>query len=78
MISEWVKGLPPDKAKDFEQYLRNSTLLLSRLSELLDDLDQQCLKTSKSDYDKPGWPYYRADLDGQRRMISKLKQLITL
>lgn len=76
---DWIKNLPKDEAVEFEKTLRHSTIVLSRLSEILDEqiknLDRQEM-TSEA-YDSPSWAYKQAHLNGERSRLTKVKQLLS-
>ena len=76
---EWLKGIPSDKKDDFEQIIRHSTIMATRLLELCDeweaDLDRAEAKVS--DYDSPSWGYKQAHRNGDRSRIRKLRDLLS-
>lgn len=72
---KWTKGLSEDRAENLEKLVRNSTIVLSRLKEIIEeDLRQD--KVTESDYDNPSWAYYQAHKNGKmeyaRQMLSLL------
>lgn len=76
MKSVWTAHLNDEgEKKKFEEALRNSTLILDRLSEMLyNDIK----KEKREDYNIPSWPYFQADQNGHNRAIQKYIDLITL
>lgn len=76
---EWFKGVPEDRRKDFETALRNSTLALGRLYDLLgeweEELDRAEIKIT--DYDTPNWSEKAAHRNGDRSRIRKLRDLLS-
>ena len=78
IISEWTKNLKTEKEKkEFEDTLRNSHFVLSRLREII----QQRTKDTESeaDYASPSWAYLQAHRNGMKqenRQILKLLEFI--
>jgi hypothetical protein len=75
----WTKNLPSTKKKEFEATLRNSTFVLSRLRDILDEemevLDRQ--ETTISDFDHPNWSHKQAYRNGERARIRKMRDLLS-
>lgn len=79
LATEWTKHLRDKEAKeDFERLLRNSTISLGRLREILEEkleaLDRSEVKTEV--YDSPNWAYKQADVNGCRRILMNLIQML--
>jgi hypothetical protein len=77
----WTRHIrDPVKKADFEKVIRNSSLLLSRLKEILEEekrsLDSQ--DASLESFSDPNWPYKQAFNLGQKARIEKLISLISL
>jgi len=75
----WTKHLgKPEEKERFEKVLRNSTIVLSRLLEILEEeenlLDNQ--ETSPSQFDNPSWAHKQAFRLGEKSRIKKLKDLL--
>lgn len=77
----WTKHLNSsgkEAQEAFEKTLRNSTLVLNRLRQILDErensINQQ--EFSISDYDSNSWHYKQAHRNGQRSMLKEIKDLI--
>lgn len=75
---KWVQGIAPEKKEPFEQLLRNSSIVFAKLTEILENLDRDSLKTTKTDYDSPSWAYRQADQNGYRRALRDVINLITM
>jgi len=76
---EWTKHLKDKSAKeDFEKLLRNSTISLGRLREILEEkltaLDRSEVKSDV--YDSPNWAYKQADVNGMRRVLMNIIALL--
>lgn len=75
---KWVQGIASEKKEPFEQLLRNSSIVFTKLTEILENLDRDNLKTTKTDYDSPSWAYRQADQNGYRRALRDVINLITM
>ena len=77
---EWTNHLKSEDEKErFESLVRNSTQVLSRLSDILLDREAAILKQEVlvADYDSPAWPYKQAHRNGARSELKKLKDLLS-
>lgn len=77
---EWLKSLHTDKERqDFEEVLRNSTMVVDRLIELLDEWDAELTNKDlkETDFDTPNWEVKQAARIGDRRRIKKLRDLFS-
>lgn len=77
---EWLRSLKTDKEReDFEAVLRNSTMVVDRILEILseweDELNSKDLK--ETDFDTPNWDMKQAARIGDRRRIRKLRDLFS-
>lgn len=68
----WFNGTK-DKAK-VKQDLALAGNAFIRLQAIL---NKKVKALKVEDYDKPAWPYYRADADGYNRAIAEVLRLIT-
>lgn len=75
---EWFRGLPEEKKEGFELALRNSSLALGRLYDLLDEWerDLDSAEAKLDDYDNPSWSHKQAHRNGDRSRIRKLRDLL--
>lgn len=78
----WVRHLrqgDQEAQSNFEGAIRNATVAIQRLREILqeelDQLDRQ--ESSDSQFDKPNWEYLQAYRNGQRSKLRGWKQLLT-
>lgn len=75
----WIRHLPQGRLenKDFEAAVRNSTIALGRLREILQEeinsLDKS--ETSDSQFSDPNWSHKQAYRNGQR---SKLRYILSI
>lgn len=77
--SAWLKHLgSQDEQKKFEEQVRSSHRVLSRLSELIDEaLDGiQIKETKEGTYKDPSWAFYQAHLNGKRASLLELRKLL--
>lgn len=77
--SIWIKHLPGEKERAaFEDTLRRSLVVLSRLRDILDEelttLEEK--EFNPSTFTEPSWPYNEAYILGQKYRIKKLKDLL--
>lgn len=77
----WFKDVLNDpKAKqDLELTIRNSSLVLGRLREILEsELRELDNKQTSSDYKDASWAYKQADANGDKRRLKWLINLINI
>lgn len=73
----WVKNLPEDKKDDFELVLRNSTLILGRLRDILkEELQSTYEIETLKDFEDPNWSHKQAFRNGDRARIRKVLSLL--
>lgn len=79
LSTEWFRGVSPEKKADFETVIRNSTMALGRLYELLDEWEEEITRaeTKISDFDTPNWGERQAYRNGDRSRIRKLRDLLS-
>lgn len=75
---EWTKGLVGDEKDKFEDLVRNSTTLLTRLERIINDkldvLDRK--ETSEDFHDSAGYPFNQAFVNGRRAELESILQLL--
>lgn len=76
----WTDNLKdPDEKERFEQALRNDTLVLGRLQEILDikltELESQEIKLA--DYDSPSWAAKQAHRNGYKAGVKFVEDLLS-
>lgn len=79
MDSRWLRHLDPDQAEKFKQALVNDTIVLGRLSAILEDMEESLNRadSSEKDFDNPNWQYRIAFRNGQRNQLNAVKSLLT-
>lgn len=79
LTTRWTKHLKTKRARDdFEVVLRNSTQVLSRLYELLDE-DLESLETqelSPKSFEEPNWAEKQAYINGRKYQLKQTKALL--
>lgn len=71
--TQWTKNLKdPEAKKNFEQLLRNSTTVATRLCDLLKEMK---IENSVHDYDSASWAYKQADQNGYNRALRDILAL---
>lgn len=79
LSSAWTQQIKDVEArKDFEVIVRNSTLLLTRLKEILEDRERQLTNSALTleDFKDPNWSHRQAFRNGCLSELKKLKELI--
>ena len=76
--NSWVSHLPKEKQEEFSKRLLVSKDLFKRLTELLDTMSKDNIKSrvDKNSYDKPAWSEFQADANGFERAIMQVQQLL--
>lgn len=77
---EWYRGMKEDEIPPFRELLQNSGTVLRQLAKVL-DVRLQGLTTvelNPDTYDTPAWGYKQADINGARRMLRDIRNLVTL
>ncbi len=77
LLADWTRHLKGEKKEEFEKILRNSTYTLGVLREIIDDYLESVNKDSTSDYESPSWAYKQADKIGERRALTKVRNLLS-
>ena len=71
-ISRWSSNLKGSDKKDFESVVQNSSMLLDRLTEILEQRVTELNTTSKADYESASWAFKQADRNGQVRAFKEI------
>lgn len=76
MKSEWLRNLPLEQQKEISELLRNSLMRQTFLG-ILDRMaaEEERQELTLTAYDSPSWAYKQADLNGARRVLTKLRGL---
>lgn len=75
----WTQGIPEDRKASTESAIRNSTIALGRLQEILaEKLEATASKEASLDaYESPSWSHRQAHLNGYRQGLTELLQLLS-
>lgn len=75
--TEWTRHLPKDQQEDFEKYIRNSSLLIDRLVDILRTrgVTISARETSEETFESPSWSHKEAYLLGRK---AELKSILSL
>ena len=76
---DWLRHLQDPQARtDFEELLRNSTTVLTRLRDILDEKDRQLTTSefSTEEFSNPSWAYKEANRIGRRSQLKEIKDLL--
>jgi hypothetical protein len=75
-LDAWTAHIKDPKERDkFAEYIRNSTDLLERLTKIIDMKLAIAKRSTKVDYESPGWAYRQADQNGTIRVLEDLRKL---
>jgi hypothetical protein len=77
---QWLCHLPQGKERqELEQHIRNSTLVLGRLREIIlkeiEGIDHW--ENNSNYYDNPSWSHKQAHMNGQRSSYQDLLRLLS-
>jgi hypothetical protein len=74
---EWTKHLEAGAKKQFEDLVRNTTTVLTRLRAIIEEKDAVLTKqeTTLESYDTPSWAYKQAYLNGKRAAYREIRDL---
>lgn len=76
---QWLKNVSdPKKRAEAEAIIRNSTVALSRLLDLVEEKEQtiNSQELTASDFDSPSWSHKTAFRLGQKAALKDLKELL--
>ena len=75
----WSKGLSPKDVEALEYVLRNNSILIPKLLEIIDQMTEEetSAETTLKEYDSPSWGYKQADRNGARRAFKKVRNLFS-
>ena len=78
LVTVWTHGVHPDKKKDLEAAIRNSTVALGRLKLILEDRERVLLAQERGtdQYLSPSWASLQAHRNGQLAEVASLKSLL--
>lgn len=79
LCSRWFKSgiTDPEKAQ-IELTLRRNRASLDLLTEIVEKRLEEVREIPEKEYANPGWPYLRADRDGQIRVLKEILKLTKL
>lgn len=77
--SRWTQNKPnPEARKDFEIIVRNSTLLLTRLKEIIEERERELNSKAftEKDFEDPNWSHKHSYRIGRLGELKAFKDLI--
>lgn len=74
--TEYLAGLTLEKQAEIKRIWKLHNPLMVRLKEVLEKQLESVQISNEKDYDRPGWPYWRANQDGQIQMLLTILQLL--
>lgn len=75
----WTRDIADQKAReDFEAVVRNSTLLLTRLKQIIEEREKSLLNLglSQEDFKDNNWSHKQAHRNGGLGELKRIKELI--
>jgi hypothetical protein len=78
MLEVWTRNLNPEDKERFKNAYAGSKTVLDRQVEILDQMESDVndLEINPKAYDIPNWSHRQADLNGYRRALKQVKNLI--
>lgn len=78
MKTNWTQGMSEKDKEDFSSLIKNNSLVLNRLGELVKgfDLEAESASVSSKTFDNPNWALRQASLIGERSAYKKILQLL--
>jgi hypothetical protein len=74
--SDYLLGKTQARQAEVKRLWKLENQLMEELKQVINRLLEDADKTSESDYDKLGWPYWRADRDGYKRALERVRLLL--
>lgn len=74
----WVSDIKdPKKKKEFEDYLRNASLITDKLLKILDDQERslESIENNIEQFDSPSWSSRQAWINGRKAQIRVIRSL---
>jgi lipoprotein NlpI len=82
MLSAWTQHLKddPEAKQKFEDYVKNSSLLIKRLNDMIDSIERDLgrSETSADVFNTPNWDYLQAYKNGYRSALDTFRLIISL
>ena len=79
MITRWSSHIKDQKErKNFEGQVRSASVILGRLTNIIDHKIDNLECPSQADYNDASWAYLQADRNGQLRSLLELRKLTDL
>jgi hypothetical protein len=82
MLSAWTQHLrnDPEAKEKFEDYVKNSNLLVRRLQDMIDQVigDIERSERSTATFSNPNWAYLQAYYNGEVAALEKLKKIVSI
>lgn len=76
----WTKNMGQKEKEAFETLLRNNTIIVRRLLEILAERKEEYERReiSKTEYDNPSWAYKQAHTNGAKTELKFIESLFKL
>ena len=73
--TKWTRKVDPDKRENLEKLIRNTTIVLSRLKEVVEEDLVEMERVPLADYETPSWSHKCAHENGKKEYA---RQMLTL
>lgn len=73
--TEYLAGLTKDQQVELKRIWKLDNPLLKALKKVIEKRIIEITKISQKDYDRPGWPFWRASRDGNLESLQQILEL---
>lgn len=80
LLGKWTQHLPTQHERDkFAELVMADRVVLDRLLAIVEEFERELDQNefSYDEYKNPSFPYLKADRNGERRALYKVKKLLT-
>lgn len=75
----WLVGSKTEEERNqVKQLVMSNTILLDKLCKILYNMEEGKQGSVLGDYDTPSWAYKQAHINGERAMLKKIIDLVTI
>lgn len=73
--TDYLAGLTKDQQAELKRLWRLNNPLMIALEDVLKKRLEELNRVSQKDYDRPGWPFWRAARDGSLEELQRILEL---
>lgn len=74
----WLRGLKPQEREEMKLLVLSSEKVLDKLRKILYNIEVKKDEVKLEDYDNPSWSHKQAHLNGEKAMLRKVIELLTI